>query len=384
MTSGDRLPGASAMKRKIVISAGGTGGHLFPALALAHHLRADGDADLCFLGGGLSSNRYFDRTDFNFREIPCGSFVNKSPLSLARNGYDIARGVGASFSFLREHRPDVVVGFGSFYGFPPLIATRMLGIPLVLYAADVIPGRVIRWIAPYATVTGTHFVTTAAMISGTAVPVDMPLRHTLANDRCDAAQARRYFGLDPATQTFLVFGGSQGAQRLNEMLLSGISELKKQATKPFQIIHFTGTSSMVTSLTEAYQRENIPACVKVFEERMGLAWSAADLALGRSGAGTIAEMFHFKVPCILVPYPYATDAHQDKNADAVVSLGVALKLIQSHITPTSLAKHIAQLLNDTYGRRTAMRQSLCRAAIDTPKQTLANLVWETLNNTKAR
>lgn len=371
------------MSKKIVISAGGTGGHLFPALALAHTLQRQKEVDLFFLGGGLASNCHFDRQAFRYQDIPCGSFVSKNPLKLAKSGFNIARGVGHSLAFLRQHRPDAVVGFGSFYGFPPLVAARMLGIPIILYAADVVPGKVIRLVAPYAAITGTHFFSTPSLLKGKATPVGMPLRDTLVADKTHAGDARRYFGLDPECQTLLVFGGSQGAQRLNELVLESMPALKKQLAARLQVIHFTGSDALVTPLEQAYKQQGISCCVKAFESRMGLAWSAADLALGRSGAGTIAEMQLFGVPAILVPYPFATDAHQDKNAEALVSIGGAVKLSQQALTATQLTAELADLLNDVDGRRSAMQEALYWAKDQAPPQTLADLVWETLNKPKA-
>ncbi len=370
-----------ATSKKIIISAGGTGGHLFPALALAQALQ--GAAELLFVGGGLATNPYFDRESFHFKEIPCGSFVSKKPWRLAKALWNIFRGIRHSIALFRHLRPDVVVGFGSFYSFPPLVAARLLRIPIVLYAADAIPGRVVRLVAPYAHVTGTHFAPTAALLKGISTPVGMPLRETLRADRKSAAEARNYFGLDPQTPTLLIFGGSQGAQRLNELILEGLEDLACQVTRPWQVLHFTGNEDAVIATRTKYEKQGVRACVKGFEARMGLAWSAASLVVCRSGAGTIAEIQQFEVPAVLVPYPYATDAHQDHNADILVACQGAIKLSQPTLEASVLAAQLARLLNDDGGGLTHMHQALALAQQNVVKQTLAGLVWETLKNTKA-
>ena len=249
------------MKKKIIISAGGTGGHLFPAIALAQQLD---QADLLFIGGGLSTNRYFNQDAFAFEEVSCGSFVSKKPWHLISSACRITQGIAQSYLLLRRHRPDLVVGFGSFYGFPPLVAATALGIPTILYAADVIPGKVLRLMSSLATVTGLHFASTASRLRGRSAVVGMPLRQELRQDQREPAAARQHYGLSEETTTLLIFGGSQGALALNTLIEQAIPSLVNQMDMPFQVIHLTGNEGIVTPLREAYRHHGIQCHVVPF------------------------------------------------------------------------------------------------------------------------
>lgn len=369
------------MNKKIVIGAGGTGGHLFPALALAQALRSRAvDSDLLFVGGGLEVNRYFDQQAFPFQQVACGSFVSRKPLDLLRNGYSLALGIAQSISLFRRFRPDIVVGFGSFYGFPPLAAARALGIPIVLYESNATPGRVVRLMAPSAVVTGVHFDATASRLKGKAVTVGMPLRESVEGDRVVPAIARQCYGLAPTKTTLLIFGGSQGAQALNEGIVHALPFVCQGVRVPLQVIHFTGREESVIPVRQAYASHGISCHVAAFETRMGLAWSAADLVLCRSGAGTVAEVRSFAVPAVMIPYPYATDAHQDYNADVIVTLGGGQKVLQNNLTPSLLASVLISFINNDHGMRSAMHQALLKSKQELSKVTLTDLVWQTLNH----
>ena len=139
------------------------------------------------------------------------------------------------------------------------------------------------------------------------------------------ADARKYYQLDPECFTLLVFGGSQGAEVINKAL----AELKLE--EPFQVIHLCGRNQDAEALIQSYQKRGIKAAVKPFEDQMHIAWRAADLAICRSGAGTLAEIERFQVPAILIPWPGATDQHQHKNAKVMEEIGGAILLDQKEI-----------------------------------------------------
>jgi UDP-N-acetylglucosamine--N-acetylmuramyl-(pentapeptide) pyrophosphoryl-undecaprenol N-acetylglucosamine transferase len=367
------------MKTKIVISAGGSGGHLFPALSLAHTLRQQQpDSEVLFVGGGLSVNRYFDPI-YPYQDIACGHFSSRSPWALATAMKHITQGVGQSVGYLKRVKPDIVVGFGSYHGFPPLVAATLLRLPTVLFAADTLPGKVVSWMARWATVTTVQFEAAKAYLKGHVVPVQPLLRPQVLAGRMSAQEARLRYGLDPQVRTLLVFGGSQGARAINELMVSCLPSLTTALTEPLQVIHLAGSEEAVSPLVEAYGRVGIRAVVKSFESEMGQAWSAADLALCRSGAGTIAEAQVFHVPLLMIPYPFAAQGHQEKNADAVVSLGAGLKYMQSTLTASALSTTLAQLLNDPSGALMRMRLTWKKQEQQNPNPTLAEIVWETLH-----
>jgi len=312
-------------KIKIIFAAGGTGGHLLPAQALARQLQ---DCEILFAGGKLSSNPFFHPLNFSFKEVKCSSPFNSHPLKAV---WDIYSGLRDSRRLIKEFAPDLVVGFGSFYSFPLLEAARQKRIPYILVETNAYPGKVNRLFAPKALFSAIAFDQAAAHLNGPVQSVKVPLWSQEPDVASLSPQeSRKAYQLDPDLFTLLVFGGSQGAQVIN----SAVVELK--VVFPFQVIHLCGKDQDPQALISRYKERGIQACVKPFEETMWKAWRAADLAVCRAGAGTLSEMAHFQVPAILIPWPGASDRHQEKNAEVMESIGGALKLNQGQL------KHLAE------------------------------------------
>lgn len=322
--------------KKIVITAGGTGGHLYPAQALAQQLRKESSAmEVLFIAGGLSRNRHFDKAAFSYEDIPCSPLLSLNPLKSAKGLINLIKGFKQSLGILKRNKPEVVIGFGSFYTVPILLAAKWLKIPIILHEANSVPGRANQWLSSLATVIALHFPSTASFFKGRTVEVGLPLREGYSLGAIPRDEALSYYGLSSQRQTLLVFGGSQGARAINQLVppcMKGFS---------LQVIHFTGDLKVAEELTTFYSAHSIPAIVKPLETQMQMAWSAADFFIGRSGASTIAEAIEFEVPGILIPYPYATDNHQEKNADFLVhTVGSAWKLLESEINPAKLEETI--------------------------------------------
>lgn len=321
------------MPKRILIATGGTGGHIYPAIALAQQFE---DSEVLFVGGGLSQNKYFDKTAFDHRTVACGAFTSKSPLNLMRSCMNISKGVWQSCKIIREFKPDVAVGFGSYYSFPPLIAAKLMSVPFVLHEANSIPGKVNRLLAPYALAMGVHFPKTLELVKGNRHEVGMPLRKSFRMGNVDCLEAKRYFGFVDEGCTLLVFGGSQGAQVINTCVLEAVGLI---GSLNLRVIHIAGDAVQAGELTEGYRKIGVQACVKVFEDRMDLAWKAADMVISRSGASSIAEQLEFEVPGILIPFARAADDHQNHNADFLVDIvGGALKIQERELNPQKLAE----------------------------------------------
>ncbi|MEI8365938.1 MAG: undecaprenyldiphospho-muramoylpentapeptide beta-N-acetylglucosaminyltransferase [Parachlamydiaceae bacterium] len=346
------------MSKKILIATGGTGGHIYPAIALAQQLIKDcPDNRILFVGGGLSDNRYFDSNAFDSSTVSCGAFTRKSPISLVTACVNIGQGIWQSRTIIREFKPDVAVGFGSFYSFPPLIAAKLHSIPIVLHEANSIPGKVNRLLAPWAAAVGVHFPTTTDLLKGNCVEVGMPLRHGFQRGATSQAEAISHFGLSPDFPTLLIFGGSQGAQAINSRVFGALKLLSDRV--PIQVIHIAGDAPSAESLQKIYKEAGIIASVKPYETRMDLAWQAADLAVCRAGAGTIAEQFEFEVPAILVPYPRAADNHQEYNADFIVKTVGAGKMIKEDaFNERFLAYHLLELFSENGAALIRMRAAI--------------------------
>jgi UDP-N-acetylglucosamine--N-acetylmuramyl-(pentapeptide) pyrophosphoryl-undecaprenol N-acetylglucosamine transferase len=328
--------------KRIVITAGGTGGHLYPAQALAQQLmKQTVTPDVLFVAGKLSTNRYFDRNLFSFKEVVCSPLQSWNPLHSLRGIVHLIKGIKQSIEILRKYQPHVVVGFGSYYTVPILLAAKWLKIPIILHEANSIPGRANKWLSSFATCVGLHFPSTAQYFKTKTMEVGLPLREGYDLAAVTKENALAYYGLSSRQKTLLICGGSQGARSINQFIKDCLPFFQRNS---LQIIHLTGDADMTRNLQSIYSFNHIHACVKDFENQMQMAWRAADGFVGRSGASTIAESIEFEVPGILIPYPYAMDKHQEKNADFLVeNVKSAWKLLEPGLTAKLLGFTIEAL-----------------------------------------
>jgi len=213
------------MKKRVLISVGGTGGHVFPAVALAGELmEKDQDIELLFVGGKLTTNRFFQGQPYLWKEVACGSFLKKNPFSILKTLTNIVKGIWQSHRIIRKFRPDLVVGFGSYHTFPTLIAARISKKQVLLHEANSIPGKVNRLLSRHVDVIGINFPETASYLYGTTVEVGMPLRPELKKASTNKLEALKYYHLDADKMTVLVFGGSQGSRAINTLFSEAISK----------------------------------------------------------------------------------------------------------------------------------------------------------------
>ena len=324
-------------RSKIVFAAGGTGGHLIPAQRIAKQLQARSDMEIVFGGYKLAQSPYFDRVLFRFAEIASSSSLKKP--------FALLKGVLQAFQFLRKEKPDLVVGFGSYHAAPVLIAAALLGKKIFLYEANLTMGKVNRWMAPFAAQIG-HLFPISHIANQKFVRVFVSPWDQEGHVK---KEAKKHYALNPEKFTILVFGGSQGAHFFNEIMPRVAHRLRN-----VQMIHCTGSESTVATVKNAY--DQIPAAVIAFEKNMQRAYLAADFVVCRSGAGTILELIYCKVPSLLIPYPYATDAHQQKNALYLSMLGGCTVLAQCEASVEAIVQRIENASMDT------MRQALHEAA----------------------
>jgi UDP-N-acetylglucosamine--N-acetylmuramyl-(pentapeptide) pyrophosphoryl-undecaprenol N-acetylglucosamine transferase len=297
--------------RKVLIAAGGTGGHLFPALQLARELQG---SNVLFAGHKLEGSPFFDKA-FAFCEIE----------SAARNPWKLFKGFIAAIRLVLAFKPDVVVGFGSFHSLPILMAAKILRKKIVLFEPNTTFGLVNRLFAGNATC--------ARLLTARTNDIYMPLPQVI--------RVPRSYGLKENVFTILVFGGSQGAKYLNETFF----EAAKLLDFPFQVIHFTGKE-----LELVY---SVPSVVKPFEKEMHKAYSSADMVISRAGANTIAELIAYQLPALLIPYPFAYN-HQIENAK-ILQEG-AVVLLQKNASPEKMAAEIKAIRQNL----AAHKQALCK------------------------
>lgn len=327
---------------RFVIAAGGTGGHLFPGLAVGEVLIARGHEVMV-----LISEKEIDalategRKEFRIEKVAGVGLQSKSPLAFWRFWMALRMAKKQCARLFADWKPAAVLGMGGFTCFAPIVTGRKRGLPTFVHESNAIPGRANRLNARYVTrvLLGfaecrAHFAKSQCEVTGT------PIRSALTQ-HVEKSAARAAFGLSPEKRTLLVMGGSQGASGINKAVASALPGL---AGRDLQAIHLTGKGGE-ESTREAYANSGMPAYVAAFHHRMQEAYGAADMAVARSGAASLTELSHFGLPGILIPFPYAADDHQTANAQIFDRAGAGVMLKESDATGDTLAQKISSLLD---------------------------------------
>ncbi len=325
-----------------VIACGGTGGHLFPGMAIAEVLRARGHEVLLFISEKeIDALAIEGRTEFRFEKLP--TVALPSPFSPAILGFvrRFHESLSLSRAIFRKFQPEVVLGMGGFTSTAPILAGRIRGVPTFLHESNAIPGKANRYTARFVRAVLLGFKECAAYFPKTTTEVTgTPIRSTLR--RIDRAQVLRKLGLKNRVPTLLVMGGSQGASGINQAVIKALPSLQDF---PLQVIHLAGARD-ASLLEDNYRREKISAYVADFHHHMEEVYSAADLVIARSGAASLSELAAFGLPAVLVPYPYAADDHQTRNAEIFVRANAAVMMKESEFSPEELAKKVRDLLSE--------------------------------------
>ncbi len=340
-----------------VIACGGTGGHLFPGLAVAEVLRARGHEVLLFISEKeIDSKAISGRDEFRFEKLPTVGLP--SPFSPAILGF--ARRFNESLSrcrgIYRTFKPHVILGMGGFTSTAPVLAGRMRGIATFVHESNAVPGKANRMTARMVRAVLLGFKECAAFFPKVKTEVTgTPIRAALKP--IDQRLAREKLGLRADLNTLLVMGGSQGATGINQAVIKALPSLRDL---PWQVIHLSGARDE-RLVADNYQRENIPAYVAAFHHQMEEVYSAADLTVARSGAASLAELAAFALPAVLIPFPYAADDHQTRNAEVFVRAEAAIMLKESDLSLDLLARRIRELMEDA-PRVRRMSESCARLA----------------------
>ncbi len=307
---------------RALIACGGTGGHLAPGIALAEELQSRGcSCELLISGKQVDSLLVKKYTQFEYDTIP-GTGLSLRPSRFARFLKDLRAGYRSCASKMELNPPDIVVGFGGFISAPALMAARSARLPTAIHEANQILGRATRLVSRFADrVYLPHGVGLPRSRRAKVRNVGMPIRSEF--DRIPREEAKRVLGFDPEKKVLLVFGGSQGARSLNQWARESLGALQENN---LQLLCLTGTISHREVDDSARENEVPKSLFLEFSDRMSEILSAADLAVSRSGAGSIAELIKCRVPSILIPYPYAADNHQYFNAQQLVGKGGGLML----------------------------------------------------------
>jgi len=346
---------------------------LFPAQALAKELKDEG-YEVLFVGSGLASNPYFKDSHYPFKDIASSSLSKTNPWKSLTGIFQILKGMAKSYWVMRRFKPHLVVGFGSYQTVPALLTAKFLKTPILLHEANAVPGKVNRYISPYAKHTAVTFETTSERIRGETTVVRLPL-----SKRCDSKTVSRedaldYYQLEGDRLTILIFGGSQGARKLNELAYEALVNYVIPKVPNLQILHFTGRRNRCEEYALGYEKAGVPSILKPFEEQMEYAWMLADVSLTRAGASSVAEQQEYGVPGILVPFPYATDDHQAQNAAAFIeATGGAEMYRESELTAEQLGERLTELCSNETHRRN-MRTGIMTYHQSRSTESLSDLV----------
>ena len=314
------------MSKTILVMAGGTGGHIFPALAVAHSLR-DAGWRVVWLGNpdGMEA-RLVPQHGFEMVWVKFSALRGKGLLRKLLLPVNLLRGFWQGLKAIRQVRPNVVLGMGGYITFPGGMMAALTGVPLVLHEQNSVAGLANRVLAGVADRIATGF----PEVFRKGRWLGNPVRPEIA---AIAPPAERLAGRDDALR-LLVIGGSLGAAALNEIIPQGMAQLT--AAELPQIVHQAGEKHL-DALKANYAAAGVPAHCVAFIDDMAGAYEWADLVICRAGALTVAELAAAGVASILVPYPHAVDDHQTGNAKFLVNVGGAFLLPQNEMTPEAIA-----------------------------------------------
>ncbi len=342
-------------ERVFVFAGGGTGGHLYPGIAVAESLRElDARARPVF----LTTNRPLDRqllspTGFEQVEQAVRPFT-LHPLRLPGFWLTWRKSVAAARELIRRRRAVAVLGLGGYAAGPAVVAASQLGVPAAILNPDAIPGRANRYLGKLTKLVVLQWDSTRRHF-GPEVHCETfgcPIRRQFVE--ADRLAGRRLFGLDPERPLLVVTGASQGAHTVNTTLMEVWPKLHKR-WPDWQVLHLTGDADAAI-VEQAYARSGVAGRVLAFTHEMALALSAADLVVSRAGASTLAELTALGKPSILMPYPFHRDRHQHANAGELVARGAA-ELVEDYRDGVRNAPGLAMALE-----RALAHESLGRMA----------------------
>jgi UDP-N-acetylglucosamine--N-acetylmuramyl-(pentapeptide) pyrophosphoryl-undecaprenol N-acetylglucosamine transferase len=378
---------------RVLIAGGGTGGHLYPGIALARELqRRDPATHVSFAGTaqGIEA-RVVPREGFALDLLRVTGLKGKSRLERARGFLLLPIAALDAWRIVTTQRPDVVVGVGGFASGPVLAVAALRGVPTMLLEQNALPGitnrllaRVVRAAAVNFEEALTYFPRTGFVAGNPVRPEFFPAQNEGANDLFDSVDTARGVHLaqgrspqDPGR--ILIFGGSQGAHAINVAMVEAAARLAASGIR-LAITHQTGERDLDLVRT-AYQRAGLEARVEAFIFQIDGEMKAADVVISRSGATTLSELAAARRPAILVPLPNSTDDHQRKNAEVVARAGAAVVIEERELKTGALGDAVAALLSNP-DRRREMSRAAARLARPDAAARIADRVEELSRNAR--
>lgn len=359
---------------RFAIAAGGTGGHLFPGLAVAEVLHASGHEVMM-----MTSEKHIDavategRSEFRIERLSGIGLPRGISLQTLRCLAQFLKGVFHCQALFREFEPHAVLGMGGFTSTAPILAGRLRDLPVFVHESNAIPGKANRlnaWIARGLLIGLRECADRLPQVPCTFTGT--PVRRSLLGNFAKG-ESREKFGLAADLPTVLVMGGSQGARGINQAM---IGAARTASLGAHQFIHITGGADE-TTVRDAYKAAGVRAWVGAFHHAMQDAYGASDLAIARSGAASLTELAHFRIPAILIPYPHAAEDHQTLNAKVFEKEGAAILMPESEATAESLSRKMVEILKP--GTRATMSDACARLCVDDAADRVAKVLLDAVS-----
>ncbi len=356
--------------KKILIAAGGTGGHLYPGLAIAQALRAENWRVLFIVRQEDPARKVLDAEDFPYVEIPMKG-MPRGPQGWFSFLIRLFSSFKLCLNIVSDFKPEVVIGMGGYLSAPAILAALIKRRPRFIHESNVILGLSNRFC---------QFLG-AKLLRGLPGPegelIGTPIRQSLWEPR-DLTVSKKNLGFDPQKPVLLIFGGSQGARGINLQIPAAIKDLSIRYPHRLQIIHICGQDSK--AVEKNYEDQPLKARVFPYFEKMEELYGAADLVSCRAGGSTLSELCAQKKPALLIPYPSATHDHQTENARVLEKAGCAVMVPENEIQqkiPTLLESMLLEKLNQE--RLALMKDAYQHLNMPTPSQTMERLLSKIKN-----
>ncbi len=355
----------------VLIACGGTGGHLFPGIAVAEVLSARGhDVTLLISEKKIDSIAASGHKDLRFEKMPF--LAMPKPWSPKMIGFlsGLWKGMKQCRKIIKDHQVDVVLGMGGFTSFAPLYAGRKEGCRTLIHESNAIPGKANKLNAKYSDIVlcGLEACKAHFPKHGDVRVVGTPIRSNMRQNSKEDAHA--FFKLDPKKKTLLIMGGSQGARGVNRVVGMTLEQFEKMG---IQVLHIAGPTDYEEVRDVYAKHPMLPQHVAAFCHRMDLAYRAADLAIARSGASSMSELAYFGVPSLLVPYPFAAEDHQTRNAEIFDKAGAAKLLVEKDLNADILADTVRSILMNNKNAE-AMKRAANKVAARNAAEKIADLI----------
>ena len=352
---------------RVIVSGGGTGGHIYPALAIAERILADmPGSEVLYIGcdNGLENN-IVPTTSIPFKTISAKGLPRKLTPALAKSLFINSKGVVEARRYIKEFKPDLVIGTGGFVCGPTVLMACANRVPAMIHEQNAYPGMTNRLLASRVNKVMINYPEAARFFvkAKETVLTGLPVRDDIGKLSREGGCAK--FGLDPAKKTVLITGGSRGARTINRVCALALTGIL--ANPDVQVIFITGKAGYVeTSLllkdSDSSVLRNERLCFLEYTHDMPYALAAADVVIGRAGATFLAEIAMCGLPGILIPYPYASDTHQQFTAQAVVAAGAGEMILDAELTVPKLTAALNNFLcnDDYYQAKKEAMQGLAR------------------------